>query len=709
MSGELTPREAAARLGATTRTVQRWIATGALPARRVGGRWRVATDALDAFAGRGDARAAATRDHRPLPIRRLLVANRGEIAARIATTCRRLGLEPLIPGVGPVQPVELLDPEAVVALARATGADAVHPGYGFLSEQAAFAERVIEAGLRWVGPPPEALSAVGDKAAARRLAARLGIPIAAGYDGDAQADGHLSAEAERIGFPVLVKPAAGGGGKGMRVVRDPSRLPDALVSARREAAAAFGDDRLILERFVEGPRHVEIQVLFDAAGTGVHLGERDCSIQRRHQKVLEEAPSPGVDDALRARLGEAALQLAAAVGYVGAGTCEFLVDDRGAFFFLEMNARLQVEHPVTEATTGRDLVADQLAIAGGATLADLGLDQATADAARRRGGHAVEVRLYAEDAEASFLPATGRVVDLRWPPGASAFAWDGSDVRIDAGIETGTDVGSRFDPMLAKLIARGGTRDAALARLARGLDETRVLGLVTNLRFLRWLVRSSPVTRGEARIDTLERTWPPDGWSEAALPDEAWATAAAVLVASPVGRDAWSGGWRLNGPPRVRVAAESEVRSTAAADDATGLARVAGDPGTVHVDVAGRSVEFTLAPPPTLDRAATSTGDRGATEVTLLAPMPGAVLAVHAGAGDAIAAGAPVVTIEAMKMEHVVAAPVDGRVDDLIVAAGDQVARGAPIARIAPVIPSPEEAAGKATEAPRAQDGTAPR
>ncbi len=700
VSDELTPREAAARLGATVRTVQRWIATGRLPARRVGGRWRVAADAIDAFARGEPGLVAPTGGLPPGSIRRLLVANRGEIAARIATTCRRLGIEPLIPGRRPLPSVDLLDPDAIVDLARSVGADAVHPGYGFLSEQAAFAEAVLAAGLRWVGPPPAALAAVGDKAAARRLAARLDIPTAAGYDGDDQADERLVAEAERIGFPVLVKPAGGGGGKGMHVVRDRARLPGALAGARREAAAAFGDDRLILERFVEGPRHVEIQVLFDAAGHGVHLGERDCSIQRRHQKVLEEAPSPGVDEALRARLGDAALRLAEAVGYVGAGTCEFLVDDRGAFFFLEVNARLQVEHPVTEAITGRDLVADQLSIAAGATLADLGLDQTAADAARRRGGHAVEVRLYAEDAEADFLPATGRVVDLRWPAAASTFRWDGPDVRVDAGIEIGTDVGSRFDPLLAKLIARGSTRGVALERLADALDETLVLGLVTNLRFLRWLVRSSAVTRGEARTDTLERTWPPDDWRErTAIPAEAWATATAALLRATADVEAgpWSGGWRLNGPPRLRLAAEGEVRSVTGDPDSglTSLASAVGDDGAVHVDVAGRSVAFALAPPPATDRTLTSAGP-GAVEVTLLAPMPGSILAVHARAGDAVTPGTPVVTIEAMKMEHIVAAPIDGRVDDVLVRPGGQVARGAAIARIAPIEPSPN-----ATEPPR--------
>ena len=341
---------------------------------------------------------------------------------------------------------------------------------------------------------------MGDKAASRKLAATLGITVPAGYDDDDQSDAALTKAAERIGYPLLVKPAAGGGGKGMRTVRFADRLTTELAAARREAQAAFHDDRLILERLLEGARHVEIQVLFDAQGNGVHLGERDCSIQRRHQKVLEEAPSPAVDAALRRAMGEAALALAGAVGYVSAGTCEFLLDDRGTFTFLEMNTRLQVEHPVTELTTGRDLVADQLRIAAGEPLgfsqADVHLD-----------GHAIEVRLYAEDAEHGFLPATGRIERLRWPIGEG--------VRVDAGVAEGDEVGGRFDPMLAKIIARGHDRADALDRLTRALDQTVVLGLTTNLRFLRWLVREPVVRDGGARTDTLDRIWPPDDWDAA--------------------------------------------------------------------------------------------------------------------------------------------------------------------------------------------------
>jgi excisionase family DNA binding protein len=668
MSDELSPSAAARRIGATTRSVQRWIASGRLPARRVGGRWRVAIGALDAFAASGapDKSSASA-------IRTLFVANRGEIAARIHRTADRLGLRTVVPATEGPAALDLLDGAAVVAAARAAGADALHPGFGFLAESAGFAAAVEDAGIRWVGPPAEAIRTMGDKAAARRLAVSLGVPVVPGYDGADQSDGALARAAGEIGYPLLVKPAAGGGGKGMRTVRDPAALPAAIASARREAHAAFGDEGLILERLVEGPRHVEVQVLFDALGHGVHLGERDCSLQRRHQKILEESPSPAVDARLRGRLGEAALKLAGAVGYVSAGTCEFLVDDRGRFHFLEMNTRLQVEHPVTEMVTGRDLVADQLRIAAGEPL---GLAQEDIE----RRGHAVEVRLYAEDAEDGFLPATGRVEALRWP--------SGEGIRVDAGIEAGTVVGGRFDPMLAKIIAHGRDRDQALDRLVVALDESLVLGLVTNLRFLRWLVRQPVLRDGEARIDTLDRIWPPDGWAgRARPPEDAWRTAAAAL-AEP-GRDGpsvdpWAGAWRLNARPNVRLAAGDEQRAVPLDPPIEQPASVRVT-DTVHVDVAGRSVAFRLAPPPDVDRAARAAARvHGGGPAELTAPMPGSVVAVHVAVGAAVEVGDPIVTLEAMKMEHVVGAPVGGRVTELAVAAGDQVARGQPLATVEP-------------------------
>ena len=403
---------------------------------------------------------------------------------------------------------------------------------------------------------------MGDKAAARRLATELGIPIVPGYDGDDQATTSSSRQPGEIAgrgpagrrHRVLIKPAAGGGGKGMRVVASLEPPADAFLAAlagsRREALASFGDDRLILERHLSGPRHVEVQLLFDGYGTGVHLGERDCSLQRRHQKVLEESPSPAVDEPLRQELGRAALILAAAVGYRSAGTCEFLLDDRGAFHFLEMNTRLQVEHPVTELVTGRDLVADQLRIAAGEPL---GFEQATADRVRQAGGHAIEVRLYAEDADAGFLPSVGRIEALHWP--AASGHQPATVVRVDSGIELGSEVDTRFDPMLAKLIVGGSTRGEALETIRVALAGTLVLGVVTNLRFLRWLVAQPVVEEGQARIDTLEQIWPPAGQVGRGPAEAAW-RAAAVAIAEP--SDA---GWRLNGPARIRLEADGVERT----------------------------------------------------------------------------------------------------------------------------------------------------
>jgi acetyl-CoA/propionyl-CoA carboxylase, biotin carboxylase, biotin carboxyl carrier protein len=663
MTEELSPSQAAARIGATTRSVQRWIATGRLPARRVGGRWRVASDALDAFA----------EPHEPVTdastaIERVFVANRGEIAARIRRSCDRLGIEAIVPPTGGPAALDLLDIDAVVAAATVARADAVHPGFGFLAENADFAEAVEAAGIRWVGPPPAAIRAMGDKAAARRLARSVGIPTIDGYDGDDQSDAALARAARRIGFPILVKPAAGGGGKGMRAVRSAAELRDALAGARREALAAFGDERLILERLLEGPRHVEVQLLFDANGNGVHLGERDCSIQRRHQKVLEETPSPAVRLATRRRLTEAALAIGRAVGYVSAGTCEFLLDDAGDLFFLEMNTRLQVEHPVTELVTGRDLVADQFRIAAGEPL---GFEQRDV----RSTGHAIEVRLYAEDPEAGFLPATGRIIAVHWPAGEG--------IRVDTGIAVGDEVSDRFDPMLAKIVAHGSDRREALARLTEALDGTVVLGLTTNLRFLRWLVRQPAVVRGNARIDTLDAIWPPDraaGAPGPALPEAAWSEAARLLG---------DAGWRLNAASVARLVADASgepAERTVAVPDAPAdppiVAVRNGD--AVHVDVDGRSVAFRMAAPPDVDRAARAAAAHahGGGTAEVIAPMPGSVLAVHVAVGASVAAGDPIATLEAMKMEHVVAASAAGRVTEIEVAVGDQVVRGQALATV---------------------------
>ena len=689
MTDELTPSQAARRIGATTRSVQRWIASGRLPARRVGGRWRVANDAIDALLAASGTIAPASA--RATPIRTLFIANRGEIAQRISRTCQRLGIRALAPVTEGPGALDLLDIAAVVAAARNGGADALHPGFGFLAENADFASAVIAAGIRWVGPPPDAIRTMGDKAAARRLAASLAIPVLPGYDDANQSDEALLAAGPKVGYPLIVKPAAGGGGKGMRTVRGHDGLGDAIAAARREAAASFGDDRLILEHLVVGARHIEVQVLFDSDGTGIQLGERDCSIQRRHQKILEESPSPGVNPALRERLGEAALTLGRAVGYVGAGTCEFLLDNRGRATFLEMNTRLQVEHPVTEMVTGRDLVADQLRIAAGEPLevgAGSGLGAAggaPGGNAGVPGGHAVEVRLYAEDAEQRFLPATGRVELVRWPTGPG--------IRVDPGIETGSEVGDRFDPMLAKIIAWGPDRPAAFERLRGALDETVVLGLVTNLRFLRWLVRQRVVLDGAARTDVLDRIWPPDHWAAStAIPAEVWNAAAVELIGDPDAAegDPWAGGWRLNAARSIRLDSDGVTRllelGSAPGVGAGFVAVRAGD--VVHLELAGRSVPFRLASPPDVDaaaRAAATSRTAGAVgPAELLAPMPGNVLAVHVAIGQAVAAGDPVVTLEAMKMEHIVTATIAGHVGEVRVRPAEQVKRGQLLAVVEP-------------------------
>ncbi len=468
MGDPIGPGEAARRLGVSTRTVQRWLREGRLPATRVGSRIKV------------DSSAFAAVDRAPArPIERLLIANRGELVVRIARTCREVGITSLAlvaedqarawwtSATDEIVPLAggYLDMKAVLAAAHAARADAIHPGYGFLAENADFAQAVMDAGIIWVGPPPAAMRALGDKAAARRLAAALGVPVLPGYDGEDQSDAKLEREANQIGFPVLLKPSAGGGGKGMHVVKRRKDLAELIARARREAAGAFGDERLVVEKYLARPRHVEVQLLGDAHGNLVHLGERECSLQRRHQKVIEEAPSPAVGARLRKRLGEAALKLARAAGYQNAGTAEFLLADDGSFYFLELNARLQVEHPVTELVSGRDLVADQLRVAAGEPL---GFEQHDVTLS----GHAIEARLYAEDADHDFLPAIGELLHVEWPSG------DG--IRIDAGVADGDVIGTRYDPLLAKLIAFAPDRPSALTGLTRLIERTAVIGVTTN-------------------------------------------------------------------------------------------------------------------------------------------------------------------------------------------------------------------------------------
>ncbi|WP_374688041.1 acetyl/propionyl/methylcrotonyl-CoA carboxylase subunit alpha, partial [Promineifilum sp.] len=445
----------------------------------------------------------------------LLIANRGEIARRVIRACRRLGIRAVAVysdadahslhvaeadaavRLGPAPAADsYLNVPAMLAAARRAGVDAIHPGYGFLAENAAFARACVDAGLIFVGPPAEAIAAMGDKRAARVLAGRLGLPVIPGYDGPAQTDEAFKHEAERIGYPIMVKATAGGGGKGMRLVSAPADLPDALAAARREASAAFGSGDLLLERALLRPRHVEIQVFGDSHGRVLHLGERECSVQRRHQKVIEESPSPAVNAALRAEMGAAAVALAAAIGYTGAGTVEFLLDETGRFYFLEMNTRLQVEHPVTEFVTGLDLVEWQIRVAEGEALPWTQADLAPA-------GHAIEARLYAEDPANDFLPVTGEV--LAWRPAA------GEGVRVDGGIRAGDSVTVHYDPLLAKIIAHGPTRADALRRLDDALHRTILLGLTTNQTYLRAIL-AHPAFRDAGALSTrfLEEHLP--GW-----------------------------------------------------------------------------------------------------------------------------------------------------------------------------------------------------
>ncbi len=650
----------------TVRTVQRWIADGRLPGRRVGGRVRVSRSSLGAVADESTPAPSPIR-----AVRALLVPNRGEIAARIARTARHMGIRVIgvhAAGGRPAEGVEeayvigsFLDGDEILAVAQRAGADAIHPGYGFLAENASFARDVVAAGLTWIGPPAEAIAAMGDKAAARQRVERHGVPTIPGYDGEAQGDVALTREASRIGWPLLVKPSAGGGGKGMRVVRSLDELPEALAAARREAQRSFGDDRLVLERYLAGSRHVEIQVLFDAHGNGVHLGERDCSSQRRNQKIIEEAPGPSMTAELRARMGEAAVAAASAAGYVNAGTVEMLLTDSGEFFFLEMNTRLQVEHPVTEAVTGRDLVADQLRIAAGATLSELGIGPPDLS------GHAIEARIYAEDPEEGFLPATGRLAMVRWPDA----------VRVDAGVREGDEVTDRYDPMLAQVIAHGTTRAEALERLAAALDRTVLLGVRTNVRFLRWLLDQPPMRAGEMRTDTIAGLRLPDPPTAG---ETDWAAAAAQLAADT--SDPWAGGWRLNAPPVRRVRHGEEERTVAIVQAAQlPPARAHGE--TIHVSVEGQSLAFTAAPPPTVEAAvAQAAADGGAS--LLVAPMPGRVIAVRAAEGDPVTAHQPIVVLEAMKMEHSVTAPIEGTLSTLAVTEGQQVQRGDVLGEVTP-------------------------
>jgi acetyl/propionyl-CoA carboxylase alpha subunit len=638
-----------------------------------------------------------------MTIRSVLVANRGEIVRRVFRTCREMGIGTVavfsdpdaeapfvseadaavrLPGSTPAE--TYLRGDLVIAAARQTGADAIHPGYGFLSEDAAFARAVVAAGLTWIGPPPEAVEAMGSKLAAKELMAAAGVPCLPGAEVDPVT---AASVAERIGYPVLVKAAYGGGGRGMRIVRTEAELAEAVHGARREAEAAFGDGTVFLERFVERPRHVEVQVMADSHGAVVALFERDCSLQRRHQKVVEEAPSPVVDEALRARLSEASVAAARAVGYVGAGTVEFVVDEAGEPAFLEMNTRLQVEHPVTELVTGLDLVRLQLLVAQGAALPAEAL-------AATLTGHAVEARLYAEDVPAGFLPATGTIALFEVPAG----------VRVDSGVETGSAVSPFYDAMLAKVVAHGATRAEACGRLAGALQRMRVHGVTTNRDLLVRVLRSPEFLRGEVDTGYLDRVDPAVIGAPLLDADgQRLHAVAAALAASARRREAASprlpAGWR-SVPSQLQQASYDGVTVAYAFRRGGLVVEVDGTPlevtasaitpelvdvlvggvrrrmqvhqvgDTAYVDSSlGSSVlrELPRFPEP---GSALSAG-------SLTAPMPGTVVRVAAEKGQPVAAGDVLVVLEAMKMEHAIRATADGTVDDVLVAAGQQVDDGA--------------------------------
>ncbi|WZH52149.1 MAG: biotin carboxylase N-terminal domain-containing protein [Nocardioides alkalitolerans] len=618
----------------------------------------------------------------------VLVANRGEIALRVFRTCRDLGLRtvavvsPADAGAPHARAADVavpvpgyLDGDAILAAARAAGADAIHPGYGFLSENAGFARAVQAAGLTWIGPSPEVIDLMGRKDRARAAAEEAGVPVVPSYP--------LDADPATLDYPVLVKAAAGGGGKGMRVVRSAAELSDALGAARREAVAAFGDDTLIVEKYVERGRHVEVQVLGDHHGSVVHLGDRDCSAQRRHQKVLEEAPAPAHSAAEAERAAQRcddAVRLAAAVGYEGAGTVEFLLDvDSGRHYFLEMNTRLQVEHPVSELVMGTDLVRLQLQVAGRA-----GGPLRQEDLVPR--GHAIEARVYAEDAWGGFLPQAGTASYVAWPAprGGGGPVGGGVVVRTDHALESGQVVSTSYDPMLGKVIVHAPTREAARAALVRALDETVVLGVTTNTGFLRALV-ASDAFRDVGLPGGLDTSWldrADIGGADLPAPDEAAARAAVLERLAAEDRARTRGpfaldGWRSAAEPAPYVVPWLEAPSDGPGH-ASGGSRVAALRRTGHaVEAVVDGQQWRFAEPDPFTASTAAAGD-GA----LVAPMPGTVTGVAVQVGDAVTEGAVVVTMEAMKMELALRAPFDGTVTSLAVAVGDPVALGALLAEV---------------------------
>ncbi|MHC5795761.1 acetyl/propionyl/methylcrotonyl-CoA carboxylase subunit alpha [Lacisediminihabitans sp. FW035] len=664
---------------------------------------------------------------RPVMFDTVLVANRGEIACRIIRTLRSLGIRPVAvysDADADARHVALADVAVRIGTASAadsylnipriikaaldTGATAVHPGYGFLAENAGFATACAAAGLVFIGPGVEALAVMGDKIRAKKQVGDRGVPVVPGIADPGLSNTELAAAALSVGFPLLIKPSAGGGGKGMQLVETADALEEAILSARREALSSFGDDTVFIERFVSRPRHIEVQVLADNDGTTVHLGERECSLQRRHQKVIEEAPSPMLDDATRARIGEAACETARSVGYRGAGTVEFIVsaDAPDEFFFMEMNTRLQVEHPVTELVTGIDLVEWQLRIAAGELL---DFDQAQV----RVIGHAIEARVYAEDPQNGFLPTGGRLLGLHEPSG------DG--IRVDSSLVEGLEVSADYDPMLAKVIAHGPDRAAALTRLRAALRQTAVVGVTTNIEFLGLLLEDADVAAGRLDTELIARRL--DSLAFARPDEELLARAALILFASAWNtspesrwqvRDGWRMGARAASAFRLSAGAaptESVVRVTGT--PAGAVVTVDGGPGlsatvtlgvssaalarttigelsvdshwalsldTLHLVEGGRSWAIRVA------TGAARTLARSVSVPELRSPMPGAVVAIHVNDGDAVEEGAAIIVVEAMKMEHVLRATSAGRVD-LQVTVGSQVSRDQ---LLATVVPPPE-------------------
>lgn len=651
----------------------------------------------------------------------VLVANRGEIAVRVIRTLRELGVRSVAVysdadadarhvreadtavRIGPAAAAEsYLHIPRLLEAARRTGAQAVHPGYGFLAENAAFARACAEAGLVFIGPPADAIALMGDKIRAKETVRAAGVPVVPGSSGSGLTDAELAAAAREIGMPVLLKPSAGGGGKGMRLVREEAALAEEIAAARREARASFGDDTLLVERWIDRPRHIEIQVLADGHGNVVHLGERECSLQRRHQKIVEEAPSVLLDEATRAAMGEAAVQAARSCGYTGAGTVEFIVpgDDPAGYCFMEMNTRLQVEHPVTELITGVDLVAWQLRVAAGEPLP-------FAQDAITLTGHAVEARLCAEDPARGFLPSGGTVLALTEPTGPG--------VRTDSGLSEGTEVTSVYDPMLAKIIAYGPDRPTALRRLRAALAGTVTLGVPTNAGFLRRLLAHPDVVAGALDTGLVARE--ADALADPGVPPEVYEAAAAVRLAAlapvPDARG-WSDpfaaadGWRLAGPPapvvhHLRVPGQDTVAYTA---EAPGTHRVTDDSVAVTLDGVrhsfrragqwlareGDAWQVTDVDPVA---EALAGADRAAGAKALTAPMPGTVTLVKVAVGEEVEEGQGLLVVEAMKMEHLICAPHAGTVTELDVSPGSTVAMDQVLAVVTPP-KAPEVPAGDA-------------